>query len=147
MARFVLLLLRFKDQIWEPNWPQSLSFVLPLRERQENDSVAHMKGRNEEAGHLFTTGKVCFLTFDIEHRGECCGIIQISAEFIRMSIEDEEPANGFKSNDKPAYVDRHIANALICILIQEILQFGIIMPLQFMSSWQLIWLYQECRRH
>lgn len=54
--------------------------ALPLRERQENGGATHRKGRNEEADHLFASGEVCFLSFDIEHGGEYCGIVQLSAD-------------------------------------------------------------------
>ena len=79
--------------------------ALPLREREEIGSATARKGRNEEADHLFADGEICFLSFDIEHGGEYCGILQLSAEFVRLGIE--EAANGSYSNDKASYVHRH----------------------------------------
>ena len=79
--------------------------ALPLRERQEIGGATARKGRNEEADHLFATGEICFLSFDIEHGGEYCGILQLSAEFVRLGIE--EAANGSNANDKASYLHRH----------------------------------------
>ena len=51
--------------------------VLPLRELQEMGGVTAQKGQNEEADHLFVNGERCFLSFDIEHGGEYCCIVQL----------------------------------------------------------------------
>ena len=58
--------------------------ALPLRERQEIGGATARRGRNEEADHLFTTGEISLLSFDIEHGGEYCGIVQLSAEFVTL---------------------------------------------------------------
>ena len=79
--------------------------ALTLCKCQEMGGVTARKGQNEEADHLLINGEICFLSFDIEHCGEYCGIVQLSAQFIRMAIE--EVVNVSNRADKPAYVNRH----------------------------------------
>ena len=101
--------------------------ALPLRERQENGGATHRKGRNEEADHLFTTGEVCFLSFDIEHGGEYCGIIQLSAEYVRMGIQ--EAANGSNANMISPHPSTATVNVLTCMSTLEIEPSGMNMQL------------------
>ena len=43
-------------------------------------------------------GDVCLLSFDLEHGGEYCGVVQLSAELI--SLEISEAPNGSVTGDK-----------------------------------------------
>jgi len=54
-------------------------------------SLAHFK---------FKEKKVVFVSFDIETGGEHCGILQISAEMVRVDVEPSILSNGNESNMK-----------------------------------------------
>lgn len=43
-------------------------------------------------------GDVCLLSFDLEHGGEYCGVVQLSAELI--SLEISEAPNGSVTGNK-----------------------------------------------
>ena len=81
--------------------PESTTEVepsLPERERQEIDDSTARKGRSKPADHLFQSGDVCVLSFDLEHGGDYCGIVQLSAEL--MTLRLKESANGSATADK-----------------------------------------------
>ena len=81
--------------------PESTTEVepsLPERERQEIDDSTARKGRSKPADRLFQSGGVCVLSFDLEHGGDYCGIVQLSAEL--MTLRLKESANGSATADK-----------------------------------------------
>jgi hypothetical protein len=40
------------------------------------------------ADHLIKNKEFCLFSFDIEHGGEYCGIVQLSAEFVTMQLKE-----------------------------------------------------------
>ena len=82
--------------------------ALPLYQRQdhENGSATAREGQNEDADHLFTSGEICFLSFDIEYGGDCRGIVhELCAEFAPMVIK--ETSNVSNATDKAALIQLH----------------------------------------
>eukprot|EP00956_Cyclotella_meneghiniana_P004890 scaffold6048_cov90-Cyclotella_meneghiniana.AAC.5 len=102
-----------KHHIYHSNSKSRHRFVdgvapaLRLHERQsqdqdqENGSATAREGQNEDADHLFTSGEICFLSFDIEYGGDCRGIVhQLCSEFAPMVIK--EMSNVSNATDKAA---------------------------------------------
>ena len=55
------------------------------------------------AHHLYSDGKACLLSFDIETAGEYAGVCQISAELSRVKLQQKK---GSSSKDEAVLVER-----------------------------------------
>jgi hypothetical protein len=65
---------------------------LPPEERADlGDNPAPRPGRSI-ADHIIHNNEFCLLSFDIEHGGEYCGIVQLSAEFCTMKLKESGPS-------------------------------------------------------
>lgn len=75
-----------------PNPPPKIALEvdseLPLCKRHKINYLAARKGQSPDADHLFLSGDVCLLSFDLEHGGEYCWMVQLSAQLIHMRIQE-----------------------------------------------------------
>jgi hypothetical protein len=61
---------------------------LPPEEQADLGNTPQPRAGRSIADHLINNTEFCLLSFDIEHGGEYCGIVQLSAEFCTMKLRE-----------------------------------------------------------
>jgi hypothetical protein len=72
---------------------------LPPEERADLGNIPPPRAGRSIADHLMNNKEFCMLSFDIEHGGEYCGIVQLSAEFCRMKLQEKKKSTTKDSLD------------------------------------------------
>ena len=70
---------------------------LPREELADLGQLPPPRAGRSIADYLIHDKEFCLLSLDLEHGGEYCGIVQLSAEMCRLKLK--EPARGCKDSD------------------------------------------------